>query len=84
LTSYETKELSTSHWEVAFLAVRITFPYAGLEAKLRGCASVAEQRAILDKIETKKLNQFLAWLQADGAATSALYMTISGFMRSRT
>jgi hypothetical protein len=57
--------------------------FAELKAKLRACQSVAEQSTIFDGIESKRLNEFLAWLQADSATISALYMTITGLLLRR-
>jgi hypothetical protein len=54
-----------------------------LKAKLKKCASQAEQNQILSAIETKRLEQFMAWLQADGAAAGALYMVITGILLKR-
>ena len=45
--------------------------FTALKIALKKCQTTAEQRALLDGIESKRLTEFLAWLQADGAATGS-------------
>jgi hypothetical protein len=54
-----------------------------LKGRLKKCTSQAEQHRILTEIDDKRLTEFLSWLQADGAASSALYMVITGLLLKR-
>jgi hypothetical protein len=57
--------------------------FAELKDRLKKCASQAEQNQILGGIETKRLEEFMRWLQADGAVSSALYGVITGLLLKR-
>ena len=57
--------------------------FGELKAKLKKCTTQAGQNQILNGIETKKLEQFMAWLQADGACSAALYGVITGLLLKR-
>jgi hypothetical protein len=54
-----------------------------LKGRLKACTTQAEQHKILGGIDDKRLTEFLSWLQADGAASSALYMVITGLLLKR-
>jgi len=47
---------------------------AELKGELKRCKTSAEQNKILAGLEQKRLDEFMAWLQADGATAAALYM----------
>lgn len=57
--------------------------FAELKDRLKRCTIQAEQRAILDLIESKRLNEFMSWLQTDAACSSAAYMTVTGILLRR-
>jgi hypothetical protein len=48
------------------------------ELELKRCKTSAEQSKILAGLEQKRLDEFMAWLQADGATAAALYMQAVG------
>jgi hypothetical protein len=57
--------------------------FGELKDRLKKCTTQAEQHQILNRIETKKLEEFNSWLQADGGCTAALYMVITGLLLKR-
>jgi hypothetical protein len=57
--------------------------FGELKDRLKKCATQAEQNQILGTIKTKELEQFMTWLQADGACTAALYGVITGLLLKR-
>jgi hypothetical protein len=57
--------------------------FGELKDRLKKCTTQAEQKKILAGLDEKRLTEFLSWLQADGAASSALYMTITGLLLKR-
>ena len=46
--------------------------------ELKRCKTSAEQNKILAGLVQKRLDEFMAWLEADGATAAALYMQAVG------
>jgi hypothetical protein len=57
--------------------------FSELKTRLKKCQTQAEQRAILEELDSKRLDQFTAWLLIDGNATAALHMAAVGLALRR-
>jgi hypothetical protein len=57
--------------------------FAELKDRLKQCTSQAEQRRILAALKPKELDQFTAWLLADGNAVATLHMIATGVAQRR-
>jgi hypothetical protein len=52
--------------------------FTELKARLKKCTTQAEQRKLVESLDARRLDEFTAWLLADGNAVAALHVTAIG------